>query len=53
MDKNVVGFRIDMSRTVHIDNKKKNISILGKCQTQGLDDATLSAEAQHSINFQD
>ena len=53
MDKNVVGFRIDMSRTVHIDNKKKNISILGKCQTQGLDDATLSAEAQYSINFQD
>ena len=45
MDKNVVSFGIDMSPTVHIDNKKKKNSILGKCPTQGLDDTTLSAEA--------
>ena len=37
-----------------IDNKKKVILILGKGPTQGLDDTTLSAEAQYfSIIFQD
>ena len=29
----------------------KDIIILGKSPTQGLDDTTLTAEAQHSINF--
>ena len=40
-----------MSSSVLIDNKKKDILILGSCPTQGLDDATLTAEAQYSINF--
>ena len=40
-----------MSSSVHIDNKKKYIYILGKSPTQGLDDAMLTAEAQYSINF--
>ena len=40
-----------MSSTVHIDNKIKNILILGKDPTQGLDDTMLTAEAQCSINF--
>ena len=32
-------------------NKKKDILILGKGPAQGLDDTTLPAEAQYSINF--
>ena len=40
-----------MSSSVHIDNKKKDILILGKGPTQGLDDPTLTAEAQYSITF--
>ena len=40
-----------MSSSVHIDNKKKDNLILGKGPTQGLDDTTLSAEAQYSISF--
>ena len=36
-----------MSSSVHTDNKKKDTLILGK----GLDDITLTAEAQYSINF--
>ena len=35
----------------HINNKGKYILILGKVSTQGLDDSTLSAEAQFSFNF--
>ena len=40
-----------MSSSVHPDNKKKDILILGKGPTQGLDDTTLTAEAEYSINF--
>ena len=36
-----------MSSSVHIDNEKKDILILGKGSTQGLDDAKLTAEAQY------
>ena len=32
MDKNVAGFRIDMSRTLHIDNKKKIFQFLVNVQ---------------------
>ena len=39
-----------MSSSVHIDNKGKNILILGKGPTQGLNH-TLVAETQYSINF--
>ena len=38
-----------MSSSVHIDNNKKDVSILGEVPTQ--DDTTLRAEAQYSINF--
>ena len=51
MIKNVIIFGVDMSSSVHIDNKKKDILILGKGTTQGLDDTSLTAEAQYSINF--
>ena len=48
--KNVIIFGVDMSSSVHIDNKKKYILIFCKNPTQGLDDTTLNAEAQYSIN---
>ena len=40
-----------MSSSVHIDNKKKDISIFGKGPTQRLDDTMLTAKAQYSVNF--
>ena len=33
------------------DNNKKNILILGKGPAQGLDDTTLTANTEYSINF--
>ena len=39
-----------MSSSAHIDNKKKDILILGKGPTQGLEH-TLTAEKMYSINF--
>ena len=39
-----------MSSSPHIDNKKKDILILGKGPTQGLEH-TLTAEKLHLINF--
>ena len=47
--KNVIIFRADMSSSVHIDNKNKDILILDKEPTQGLDDTTLTAEAKYPI----
>ena len=40
-----------MSSSVDIDNKEKDIFILGEGTTQGLDDTTLTAEAKYPINF--
>ena len=41
-----------MSSSVHINNNNnKDILILGKGPTQGLDDATLTAETKYPINF--
>ena len=51
MGRNVIIFGADMSSTVHIDNKGKDILILGEGATQGLDDTTLTAEAIYPINF--
>ena len=34
---NVIIFGVDMSSSVHVDNKKKDILILGKGPTQGLE----------------
>ena len=39
-----------MSSSTHIDNKKKDILILGKRPTQGLED-TLTARKMYSSNF--
>ena len=41
----------DMSSSAHVDNKKKNILILDKGPTQGLDDTTLTTEKEYTINF--
>ena len=40
-----------MSSSLHVDNKKKNILIPGKEQKDGLDNTTLTAEKEYSINF--
>ena len=47
---NVLIFRVDMSSSAHVDNKKKDILVLGKGPTQGLEH-TLTAEKMYLINF--
>ena len=47
---NVIIFGADTSSSVHVDNKKKDILILGSGQTQGLE-RTLTVEKIYSINF--
>ena len=47
---NVLIFGVDMSFSVHIDNKKKDKLVLGKGPTQGLEH-TLTAEKMYTINF--
>ena len=48
---NVIIFEVDMSSSVHVDNKKEDISILGEGPTQGLNGTTLTAEKRYSVNF--
>ena len=40
-----------MSSSVYINKEKKDILIFGKAPTQVLDDTTLTAKAEYSINF--
>ena len=40
-----------MNSSPHIDNKRKDILILGKVPTQGLGEHSLTAEKLYSINF--
>ena len=47
---NVLIFGADMISSIHIDNKAKDILVLGKGPTQGLE-STLTAEKMYSINF--
>ena len=51
MRKNVIIFGADMSSSVHIDNKNKDILILVEGSTDDitLDDTTLAAEARYPI----
>ena len=49
--KNSIIFEGYMSSSVHVDNKKKDILILGEGLKQGLDDTTSTAEKMYSINF--
>ena len=50
-EKNVIFFEADLNSSVHVYNRKKDILILGKVPTDGLDDTTLIAEKEYSINF--
>ena len=47
---NVLIFGADMYTSIHIDNKKKDILVIGSGPTQGLE-STLTAEKMYSINF--
>ena len=47
---NVIIFGADRSSSAHVDNKKKDILILRKGPTEGLEH-TLTAEKMYSINF--
>ena len=51
MGKIVISFGTGMSLSVHIENKSKDILILGEGPTQRLDDIALTAEAIYPINF--
>ena len=51
MEKTVIIFGADMSSSVHIDNKNKDILILGEGPSKALDDTTLTAEAKYPINL--
>ena len=51
MGRNVIIFGGYLNSSVHIDNKGKDILILGEEPTQGLDDTTLTVEAKYPINF--
>ena len=44
LGKNVIIFGVDMSSSVHEDNKKKDILLFGEGPAQGLDDTILTAE---------
>ena len=39
--------------SVHIDNKRKDILIIGKRPTQGLDDTTFTEEALYPVTFRE
>ena len=47
---NILIFGVNMSSFAYIDNKRKNILVLGIGPTQGLEH-TLTAEKMYSINF--
>ena len=48
---NVIIFGADMNSSIHIDNKGKDILILGIGPTQELGEHSLTAEKMYSINF--
>ena len=49
--KNVTIFWADMSSSLHVDNKWKDILVFGEGPAQVLDETTLTAEAKYPINF--
>ena len=49
--KNVIIFGADMSSSVHIDNKSKDILTFGEESKQGVDDTTLTEEYKYAINL--
>ena len=51
LGKNVIIFGVDMSSSVHVDNKRQDILILDEGPSQVLDNTTLTVEKNYSINF--
>ena len=51
MGRNVIIFITDMSSSLHVDNKSKDIAIFGEGSTQGLNDTILTAEPKYPIYF--
>ena len=49
--KNFVIFGVHNSSSVHTDNKRKGILVLGEGPTQGQDDTTKTPIAKYSISF--
>ena len=49
--KMLLFFGVNNSSSVHLNNKEKNILVLGEAPTQELDDTTATADAKYSINF--
>ena len=47
----VIIFGVNMSSFVHVESKIKDILIFGETPTKGLNDTTLFAEKNYSINF--
>ena len=52
-EKNVITFGADMSSSLHIDKKNKDILIFDVGPSQGLSDTTLTAKSKHLINFKE
>ena len=50
-EKNINIFGTDMSSSVHVDNRDKNILILSEELTSELDDTTLTVQAKCPVNF--
>ena len=48
---NAIILGVDMSSSVHVDNKKKDILVLGEGPTQGLGCTAVTAEKMYSIKF--
>ena len=49
--KNVIIFGVDMSLSVYVENKKKDLLILGKGPTDWLDDTMLITDIEYCISF--
>ena len=49
--RNVIIFGVDMSSSVHTNNKTKNILVLGKDFVQGLKNTAIYSEKMYSVNF--
>ena len=50
--RNCITFVVDMRSSVHADNKKKDILILGEDPTQGLEGTTLTPEKNIQLILQ-
>ena len=51
--RNAIIFRVDMSLSVHVDSKGKDILILGRGPKQELGEHSLTSEKMYSVNFTD